>query len=236
MIIFCMTASALQLCDYPHMFAQDDLFDPIYVIGDEASSTDVISATILSTGIGKYPELSVKIGTSRTDSEISDVTRYNAIIIGDPCINKAAADLEGNPSFCYEGLEGGKGYAKLFTNNGKIQLLITGLTAEDRKAMAEYLASSYLGNLKTKTISIKTNSGSQTPTRPVQLSVTTEESESEEIEEELVIITPEIEPKTEEKEEQKEIEKKKEEKVEEKKGFFGKIISAISNFFKNLFG
>ena len=246
-IILSFAAFALDLCDYPYMFVHGETFDPAYVLGEEAPSLDIVSATILSTAITEYK---VKVGTSKLDSEISDVKKINAIVIGNPCVNKAAADLEGNPLFCYEGLEGGKGYAKLFSNNGKYQLLITGISAQDRKAMAEYLAENYLGNLKTKTFSINTYSGSKTPEDPLKQQnkqttatvVETDEEEPVEItaneEKEETTETKEEEPKEEVKEEPKQEAKKEAEKEEpkEEKGFFGKIFEAIGKFFKYLFG
>ncbi len=235
-VLLCTAAFAAHLSDYPHIFAHNGIFDPIYVIGVEAPSLDVISATALSSGISKYPQLKVKIGTSKIDMEISDVKTYNAIVIGNPCINRAAAQLEGNPEFCFEGLEGGKGYAKFFTNNGKLQLLITGISAKDRKKMAEFLAEGYLGNLNVQSFTLTTNSGSKTPERPVLLSVSNENEENQEIEIEEVEINLEKEIKEAKPKETKiTIEEEIEEKPVEKKGFFRRIIDGIANFFKNLF-
>jgi len=249
LLILSISVSALDLSDYPHIFVHGETFDPVYIVGEEAPSLDVVSATILSTAITEYK---VKVGTSRIDSEISDVKSLNAIVIGNPCVNKAAAELEGNPTFCYKGLEGGKGYAKLFSNNGKWQLLITGISAEDRKVMAEYLAENYLGNLKTKTFSINTHSGSKTPENPLaqqntQTTAATVEDEPEievtinEKKAEVTVNKEEIKEEEKkdteeeaEKEPEKEVEEKKE-KPEEEKGFFGKIFESIGNFFKYLF-
>lgn len=246
---------SIDISDYPHFFVHGETFDPAYVIGTEAPSTDVVSATILSTAIAQYPEYTVKIGTSKTDDEVSDVKKINAIVIGNPCVNKAAAELEGNPSFCYQGLEGGKGYAKLFSNNGKYQLLITGVSAEDRKAMAEFLAERYLGDLDVTTYSISSYSGSKTPEKPSHLdvdktvSVSVEKSDENIIEEDEEIVVEEVkitpvkkekkeEPKGEEKKEvdnTQEIKEDNKQEIKEEKGFFGKIFSAIENFFSSLF-
>ena len=254
------TATALDISDYPQIFVHGDTFDPEYVIGEEAPSMDVVSATILSTAITDYE---VKIGTSKLDSEINDVKKINAIVIGNPCVNKAAAQLEGDPLFCYKGLEGGKGYAKLFSNNGKYQLLITGVSAEDRKAMAEYLAKNYLGNIKTKTFLIDTGTGSKTPKNPFaqqQTNKAATETTKKEIEEEksnhksyekenseekkkteketMKETKKETEKTTQEDEKKTEKNKQENNKEEpkEKKGFFAKVFEAIGSFFKYLFG
>jgi hypothetical protein len=76
-------------------------------------------------------------------------------------MNTLAAELEDNPTPCDAGLEGGKGYLKVFEHNEKVQLLITGLTAEDRKAAAEYLATHDLSSLTGRIKSVASGSGSK---------------------------------------------------------------------------
>jgi hypothetical protein len=247
-ILFSLNTFALDISDYPFMFIRGDVFDPVYVIGEESPSEDVIIATVFSTAISKYPEYSVEVGTAVLDSEVDDVKKLNAIVIGNPCINSAAAELEGNPSFCYEGLEGGKAYAKLFFNNGKWQLLITGVSSEDRMKMAEFLTENHLGNIKSKTFSINTGTGSITPQKPVYREINSffESSESEsfvfdedENVEHVVISVEEPEVNIDEKEKNLEFideEVSVLEVKDEKKGFFSSIFSGIASFFRYIFG
>lgn len=155
---------AYTISDYPSFFVQDGKFRAIYVIGEEAPSLDVVSATVVSTALAKYPNVTTEIGTSRIDSEISDIKKENAIVIGSPCENIAAAQLEGNPEPCYKNLSGSTGYLKLFESNGKVQLLITGLTAEDRHQTAKFLASKNLDAMKLKEYIVQTSTNSIPPT------------------------------------------------------------------------
>ena len=152
--------NAYTLADYPYFFIEEDRFKAIYVIGEEAPALDVISATVLSTALAKYPNVTTEIGTSRIDTEVPDVTTKNAIVIGSPCENRAAAQLEGDPSPCNKNLGGSAGYIKLFEHNGKVQLLITGITAEDRNQAAKFLAERSLSQLNGTTYVIPTTTNS----------------------------------------------------------------------------
>jgi hypothetical protein len=163
-LVLCFAAQAATLSDYPYIFADDGKFDAIYVVGEEAPALDVVSATTISTALARYPNLTVVVGTSRIDSEIPNIVYRNAIVIGSPCENKAAAILEGNPTPCYANLSGGIGYIKLFEQNNRTQLLITGLDAKDRQAAAKFLATASLQNILAKQFQVASASGSYPPT------------------------------------------------------------------------
>ncbi len=156
------TASAYTISDYPAFFVENGKFQAIYVVGEESPSLDVVSATVISTALAKYPNVTTDIGTARLDIEIADITKKDAIVIGSPCENKAAAQLEGSPEPCYKDLGGSAGYIKLFENGGNVQLLITGLTAEDRHAAAKFLAEKP-ANIHLSSYIIPTNTGSTPP-------------------------------------------------------------------------
>lgn len=153
---------ASTIADFPYLFVENGNFSAIYVIGGESPSLDVVSATVISTSLAKFNVTTV-VGSSRLDSEVADVTVENAIVIGSPCDNKAAFVLEGRPSPCYKNLGGSSGYIKLFEQNGRRQLLITGLTAADRHAAAKYLASQPLTNLRVPLYIVPTGTNSQPP-------------------------------------------------------------------------
>ena len=159
-LLLVASVHAYTLANYPSFFVTGDRFKATYVIGEEAPALDVVSATVLSTALVRYPNLTTEIGTSRLDTEITDITAINAIVIGSPCENIAAARLEGNPQPCNKNLGGSVAYIKIFQHNGKVQLLITGITAEDRHQAAEFLAERNLDklNLTEYTIPTTTNS------------------------------------------------------------------------------
>lgn len=159
-LLLASTAGAATLSDFPLMFSRNKNFSAIYVIGEEAPALDVVSATVISTSLARY-NLTTAVGTSRLDSEVGDITLHDAIIIGSPCENKAAAQLEKNPNPCSANLSGSAGYLKLFEHNGKKQLLITGLTAEDRHQAARYLARENLALLKLNSFIVPTKTGSK---------------------------------------------------------------------------
>ena len=161
-LLLAVAANAYTISDYPSFFAKNGTFKATYVVSDESPALDVVSATVISTALARY-NLTTEIGTSRIDSEITDITKYNAIIIASPCESNAALKLEGNPSPCYKNLGGSAGYIKLFENNGNVQILITGLTAQDRNKAAKFLAQQRLNQLKLKTYILSTGTNSKPP-------------------------------------------------------------------------
>lgn len=234
MFVLCATvASALSLSDYPHLFVDDNVFEAKYVLGDEASPIDVVSGTILSTNLARFENLTTDVGTTMMDSEVANIEAINAIVIGNPCISYAAAVLEGNPDDCFEGLEGSTGYVKLFEHGTRVQLLISGLTPEDRQVVARKLAEGDFENVDDAEIAVKTGTGTVAP-KPVaaeQKSRELDEREEPEIEETEPVSVPlpeEVPP--EEPYEPLEVDRP------EQKGFFKSLWDGIANFFRNLWG
>lgn len=171
-LILCVSVQAAMLSDYPYLFVSQRKFDAIYVIGEEAPALDVVSATVLSTALARYPNITVTVGNSRIDSEVPNIVYRNAIVIGSPCENQAAAILEGNPTPCFANLSGGIGYIKLFEQNNRTQLLITGLEEEDRHAAAKFLATAALHNILSKEFQVASGSGSSIPAKYAKLNLT----------------------------------------------------------------
>ncbi len=230
-LLLCLVSSvfAVQISDYPDIFVSGDVFNAKIVVGDEAPSKDVIIGTIITTNLAKFNLVSA-VGTSRIDSDLYDITNFNAIVIGSPCVSSSAGALEGNPLDCNEGLEDGKGYVKVFEKEGRVQFLITGLMPEDRKYVAEKLAKGELQNINEKVYSISTGTGSSV--KDVQITVKKKEPVYETEKEAVDEI--QIEENSESLEDE-EYESEVEVEYKEKQGFFGKIFSSIANFFKNLF-
>ncbi|MBI5003159.1 hypothetical protein HZC31_07270 [Candidatus Woesearchaeota archaeon] len=72
------------LYDYPAF-----LDDPIIVVGDDAPSTDVITATVISTYLITH-DITAE---TKLASEVTDFTSNDLILIGNPCENAAIAEL-----------------------------------------------------------------------------------------------------------------------------------------------
>lgn len=229
-------ASAYTISDYPHFFVKDDTFDAIYVVGEESPALDVVSATMISTALARY-NVTTEVGTSYVDSDIANITRKNAIVVGSPCENRAAAVLEGDPRPCYDGLGGSVGYIKLFEQNGRVQVLITGLTEEDRHAAAKYFAQKELSNIEKTTYMVPSKSGSTPPffvqkdAKNKTVNKTPEKAPVVEQEEEPVPSIPEETAEPEQKKEPAEYEPLDEIPEKEEKGFFAAIWAWIAGLF-----
>jgi len=232
---------AVSISDWPDMFITDNKFYAKYVVGDEAPALDVVSATVISTSLARYENVTTEVGTSTIDSEISNISLFNSIVIGSPCELKSAYLLLGNPEPCYKDLAGGIGYIMVFEKNGRKQLLITGLDEKDRNAAAKFLAEKSVDDIDAKTYLVQSHSGSVPPlfnkniTGNTTYSDKIENSHQQEIESIIKNATNIVNTvkknitvnKNVSKEYQpiKEISKKK-------KGFFGRIWAWLSSLFK----
>ena len=80
----CEKLTETTLYNYPEF-----LNDPILVVGDDASSTDVITATVISTYLVTH-DITAE---TKLASEVTDLYAQDLILIGSPCDNKAIATL-----------------------------------------------------------------------------------------------------------------------------------------------
>jgi len=117
---------------YPGQEAHGQLY--VTSIGTTATTTDS-AGTVTTTEIVPLP-----LTASKLASEVTDVTTVNAIVVGGPCVNTAAAKLMGNPTNCVEGFETGKAKIKLYENGDKVGLLVAGRTALDTRRATSVLA------------------------------------------------------------------------------------------------
>lgn len=163
LLLLVPVVNAYYISDWPFMFVTDGKFNAKYVVGDEASALDVVSATVISTSLAKYENVTTEVGTSKIDSEISDISIFNAVVIGSPCELKSAYQLMGSPEPCYKDLAGGLGYIKVFEKNGRTQILITGIDDNDRNAAAKFLAEKNLEHLDLTEYIVQSGSGSVPP-------------------------------------------------------------------------
>ena len=103
----------------------------------------------------------IDVGATKLASEVSNVRAQNAILVGGPCANSAAADVMGNPADCTAGFEAGKGIVQLFEHaNGNVAMLIAGYSAADTRNAAQVVANyqDYKDSLKgTKRVVEKKN-------------------------------------------------------------------------------
>jgi len=83
----------------------------------------------------------IQIGAAKLASEVSDISQYNAVVVGGPCANQVAAALLGNPAQCYESVPENKAIVKLFEHtNGNVALLVNGRTAMNTRQGARAVA------------------------------------------------------------------------------------------------
>ncbi|MBI2574325.1 hypothetical protein HYV82_00375, partial [Candidatus Woesearchaeota archaeon] len=87
-----------------------------------------------------YETTPVEVGSAKLASEVPNVKGVNAIVVGGPCANAAAAELMGSPANCAEGFEEGKSMLKLFENGGNVAVLVAGYSAMDTRRAARVLA------------------------------------------------------------------------------------------------
>ncbi len=87
-----------------------------------------------------YETTPIQVGTAKLASEVADVKAQNAIVVGGPCANAAAAALMGNPADCAADFSEGKAMVKLFENGGNVALLVAGYSAMDTRRASRVLA------------------------------------------------------------------------------------------------
>jgi len=120
--------SGMALGLYPRYFMDGNSFKSnfITIVGDEAPSGYVVAlGNLVARTPGNKPA-----GFSMLASEISDLSRYNAIVVGNACNNEVVAKLLNNPMPCDSApLPSGKGLIRLYeSQNGNFVLLAAGKT------------------------------------------------------------------------------------------------------------
>ncbi|MBC8444290.1 hypothetical protein H8D83_01760, partial [Candidatus Woesearchaeota archaeon] len=98
------------------------------------------SATTSSSSVTTQVVTQIEVGVAKLASEVADIIAVNAIVIGGPCANSAAATLMGNPSPCYAGFTEGEATVKLYENGGNVAMLIAGATGDDTRTAAKVVA------------------------------------------------------------------------------------------------
>ena len=112
---------AVDLSDYPFPFIENNVANFIMIIGEDASPDDAIAAIdillSLSYSSGESSVEPIDVPSPVLDTKVDNIYAQNTIIVGNPCVNNAAAELLGvtaEEPECTEGFEEGKAKIKLF--------------------------------------------------------------------------------------------------------------------------
>ena len=106
----------------------------VFVTGGVVTTTSVA-------GGGVERVQPIQLGAAKLASEVSDVSMYNAIVVGGPCANPIAASLLGNPEPCHESVPENKAIVKLVEHtNGNVALLVNGRSALNTRQGARAVA------------------------------------------------------------------------------------------------
>jgi len=136
-ILIAFPAYAIDLSDFPNMF----LGDVRIIVGRAAKAEDVLGAIDITVALQQRLGRNRRLEGAVLDTEVDDLSAKNAIIVGGPCINSAAAKIMGYPQNCLEGFELGKGIIKLYElETGNYILLAAGTTALDTRRVTSVLA------------------------------------------------------------------------------------------------
>jgi len=144
----------VDLRNFPTMFVawnkdNEKVFNGLLIVGKNAPVTDVIAAQNVAAGVNngiRRPGYSI---SAVLDEQVEDVKAQNAIVIGNPCDNKAAAALLGHNK-CDANLQPGKAIISLYENNGHIQMVVVGYDAKGTLKASEYLREYYKYDLSGK--------------------------------------------------------------------------------------
>lgn len=114
-----------------------------YPLGQRAANVYLTFGEALSTSVagGNQQINPIPVGASKLASEVSDITAFNAIVVGGPCANPLSAQLMGNPEPCWEAIPENKALVKLYEHsNGNMALLVAGRSAMNTRQGARALA------------------------------------------------------------------------------------------------
>jgi len=143
-----VSAQDLTLNQYPRFFVKHNVFTASFIVGDTAAASDVLGLVDIVSSLQFKLDEKIQTGAGKLASEVDDVREIDAIVVGGPCANAAAALLMDFPEPCMEGFVRGKGFIRIYENSGKVQLLVAGATALDTRRTSRVLANSEDYNLE----------------------------------------------------------------------------------------
>ena len=110
--------------------------------GQALITSGEVKATIVL-GEGGAAATKIDIPPAKLDSEISDASAQNLIVVGGPCANSVASAVSGIPQTepeCYEQYTEGKATIKLYEQTtGKMAMLVAGFSALDTRRATRVL-------------------------------------------------------------------------------------------------
>ena len=124
-------------------FPVEQAFAQLFVVSPEVQITTVEGGVETSeTGAGTYWETNeISVGTAMLASEVRDIRAQNAIVIGGPCANTAAAILMDSPEPCGKDFTVNTALIRLFEHpNGNVAMLVAGYDAIDTRRAARVVA------------------------------------------------------------------------------------------------
>jgi len=100
-----------------------------------------VKTTIVAGTAGAATKISIP--PAKLDTEISDATAQNIIVVGGPCANSVASAVSGIPQTdpeCYEQFTEGKATIKLYEQTtGKVAMMVAGFSALDTRRATRVL-------------------------------------------------------------------------------------------------
>ena len=131
----------VDLKDYPEYFVTNGEFNGYFVVGENAKAIDNLSVVDIATGMKYNGKLVKVINSTKLDGEIKYITDDNLIVVGNPCVNSVAAELNCNPSNCDEGYKPGQAKIELYQHkNGNVFMLVAGYSGEDTRLAAKLIS------------------------------------------------------------------------------------------------
>ncbi|MBN2112225.1 hypothetical protein JW707_03950, partial [Candidatus Woesearchaeota archaeon] len=118
------------------VYPDEEVYGNVFIspIGSELVSA-AMGGAVTTTTVQK-----IQVGAAKLASEVADITAVNAIVVGGPCANAAAATLMGNPAECWTAIPENKAIIKLYESGANVALLVAGRSALDTRRAARVLA------------------------------------------------------------------------------------------------
>lgn len=140
-------ALSIDLANYPELFVKDGKLDALIVVGDKASSDNVIASADIATGL--LQSGGIQVGAAKLASEVADPFAQNIISVGTGCSNAVTSaiqielgQIDGRR--CWNGALTGEGMGAITLydfGNGKVGLVVEGYADEDVRRAAKVLMS-----------------------------------------------------------------------------------------------
>lgn len=142
-----ITYALTELGTYMILEKEDNSYLKLWVPEEENDYgvyvTELASTTTTTAATGAVTITPMSVGTSKLDTEVTDVTAQNVIIVGGPCVNSAAADALGlDYPTCgiASTIPENSAIIKLIQTNGNYALVVAGWSADDTRRASRVVA------------------------------------------------------------------------------------------------